>query len=617
MKRNLLLLFLFLSVALVAEANVPVRRVMTHRQSDGTLLTYRYEGNGLYVSYSTLDGISLLRGADKHFYYAALRDGEAVPTATLAHDEALRSEGEQTFLAEQAVQADELAEFMQQKTALKSINPKGFTPATTDGLGKYGLSANGSVKSIGAPVIPVVMAEFTDRHFQDTTTIEKVSRFFNEEGYADESYSKGSVADYYKQMSNGLFTPTFKVVAKVRLSQPYAYYGADASSTSIDTNYKEFVKEVLDSASKTVNFAEFATAGKVPMVSVMYAGPGQHSSREDGYEDYLWARFSSGTSFSVNDGAVTVSSFFLGDELFQNYNINDDGGYVPISANFDGIGLFCHEFSHALGLPDLYYTGKNTTISKTIRTMGYWDLMDYGQYMYNGYYPPAYSAYERSFLGWLDIKELTDPEFVTLYPSGSEDLGPTACVIRNPENEKEYYIFQNRQDRTWYHANFLGHGLLVTHVDYSASLWTSNSVNNDPDHRRVMYVPADNGYNLTYRQSGESSTDFWNTYRNDLFPGGLGVKDFTDTTTPSADVFTPSGKLGAPVYGITEHADGTITFAFLEKSLTGVQGVTTEENGTATEVYGINGRRLPGLQGAAPGVYIVRQGDTVRKVLVK
>ena len=296
MKRNLLFLLFLLSVVLTAEANVPVRRVMTHRQSDGTLLTYRFEGNGLYVSYTTLDGISLLRGADKHFYYAVLRGGEAVPTATLAHNEALRSEGEQTFLAEQAVQADELAEFMQQKTALKSINPKGFTPATTDGLGKYGLSANGSVKSIGAPVIPVVMAEFTDRHFQDTTTIEKVSRFFNEEGYADESYSKGSVADYYKQMSNGLFTPTFKVVAKVRLSQPYAYYGADASSTSIDTNYKEFVKEVLDSASKTVNFAEFATAGKVPMVSVMYAGPGQHSSREDGYEDYLWARFSSGTS---------------------------------------------------------------------------------------------------------------------------------------------------------------------------------------------------------------------------------------------------------------------------------------------------------------------------------
>ena len=75
--------------------------------------------------------------------------------------------------------------------------------------------------------------------------------------------------------------------------------------------------------------------------------------------------------------------------------------------------------------------------------------------------------------------------------------------------------------------------------------------------------------------------------------------------------------MGKPVYGITEHADGTITFAFLEKSLTGVQGVTTEENGTATEVYGINGRRLSGLQGAAPGVYIVRQGDTVRKVLVK
>ena len=103
MKRNLLFLFFLLSVVLTAEANVPVRRVMTHRQSDGTLLTYRYEGNGLYVSYSTLDGISLMRGADKHFYYSALRDGEEVSTATLAHDEALRSEGEKSFIAEQAV----------------------------------------------------------------------------------------------------------------------------------------------------------------------------------------------------------------------------------------------------------------------------------------------------------------------------------------------------------------------------------------------------------------------------------------------------------------------------------------------------------------------------------
>ena len=94
-----------------------------------------------------------------------------------------------------------IVKLLQQKTAVKSINPKGFTPATADGLGKFGLSANGSVKSVGAPVIPVVMAEFSDRYFQDTTTIEKVTRFFNEEGYHDEAYSCGSVADFYKEMS--------------------------------------------------------------------------------------------------------------------------------------------------------------------------------------------------------------------------------------------------------------------------------------------------------------------------------------------------------------------------------------------------------------------------------
>ena len=30
--------------------------------------------------------------------------------------------------------------------------------------------------------------------------------------------------------------------------------------------------------------------------------------------------------------------------------------------------------------------------------MDYWSIMDYGQYYFNGYAPPGYTAYERSFM---------------------------------------------------------------------------------------------------------------------------------------------------------------------------------------------------------------------------
>lgn len=80
----------------------------------------------------------------------------------------------------------------------------------------------------------------------------------------------------------------------------------------------------------------------------MFAGPGQQSSFEDGQTNYLWAKFSQ-SAFSVNEGASKVRSYFIGNELLQNYGKNEND---IVSTYMDGVGLFCHEFSHALGLPD-------------------------------------------------------------------------------------------------------------------------------------------------------------------------------------------------------------------------------------------------------------------------
>ena len=76
-----------------------------------------------------------------------------------------------------------------------------------------------------------------------------------------------------------------------------------------------------------------------------------------------------------------------------------------VLAGLAGIGTFCHEFSHCLGLPDFYDTSGRSYANFG---MDYWDLMDYGCYNLDGYVPIGYNAYERDFMGWRKLQTLTE-----------------------------------------------------------------------------------------------------------------------------------------------------------------------------------------------------------------
>ena len=51
---------------------------------------------------------------------------------------------------------------------------KAIYASTSDGLGKYGQSGLGAVNSIGEYTIPVIMVEFSNKKFKNTTTKEKM-----------------------------------------------------------------------------------------------------------------------------------------------------------------------------------------------------------------------------------------------------------------------------------------------------------------------------------------------------------------------------------------------------------------------------------------------------------
>ncbi|MBR4297937.1 MAG: M6 family metalloprotease domain-containing protein [Bacteroidaceae bacterium] len=588
MKKFTFSLLALLFIAQAAIATPPMRRSYVRKQSNGECLVVNKHGNGHFVMYTLENGMPLLANEKGDLCYVVLQDGRAVASTTLAS--AKKFDANARFMTSSA----EVAELLSAE-ATPAVEKKSRGAAlNADGLGTYGSSANGSVASIGAPKIPVIMVQFPDRKFDAGTTPEKLTRLFNEKGYADEPMVKGSVKDFFESQSFGLFTPTFDIVATVEVDNGYAYYGKNPSN-GIDTNRRKFVEEAIQKATAAgVDFSKYATNGGVPLVSLYYAGPGEHSSFEAGCEDYLWAHYA---NWSTTIGGVKFNSYFVGNEIFQNYKRDEETGEpVVISSAIDGIGVFCHEFSHALGLPDFYYTGSNSAIAERLLSMDFWSIMDYGQYAYDGYAPVAYTAYERNFLGWMKLTELTDDMKgeVTLYPADAGVDAPKAYILRSPYNTKEYYIFENRQPSTW-HPGFLGAGMLVLHVDYNADEWRGNTPNNDENHQRMEYVPADN-----LKQSNASKTG-WNDYKGDLYPGIAQNFNLTSSSLPATTLYT-GGLLEKPIYDISE-VEGVITFYYLEDKATTAITAPWLDGWTQQSIYDLSGRRVnTSLQKG--GVYI-------------
>ena len=109
------------------------------------------------------------------------------------------------------LRAKRLAKYNQRRVKRRAIYA-----STNDGLGQKGTMSRGAVPSIGSYSIPVVMVQFSDVKFQSTTTVEKMMRYYNEEGYQEDG-SAGSVRDYFKAQSGGQFVPTFDVVEELEL----------------------------------------------------------------------------------------------------------------------------------------------------------------------------------------------------------------------------------------------------------------------------------------------------------------------------------------------------------------------------------------------------------------
>lgn len=556
MKKILSLFVVTFALVLTVGAVRPQKRAFTIKQSDGTSITvYRHgDGHTGVVFYTTLDGIALVQNSKGDLCYAQPADGRLRATELIAHNDGQRSSAEQAFIQQNPLNAKQASRVVAKRS--RSVNR--IAPGQNgDGLGKYGTTAGGAVPSIGNVSIPVLMVEFSDVKFMNTTTQEVLQNLYNKEGYTDNNGSVGSARDYFSYSSNGMFTPDFQVVGKVTLTKTRQHYGHDDSEDDIDPNVEAFVQDAVKKGiDDGIDFGAFDKGAGIPCIVIIYAGEGEANSFASNSSDFLWpCEFEYNQYYGplrYSGKTLTINSFFVGNESQKDYA---QEGAEGTNERLEGIGTFCHEFGHALGLPDFYCTD----YSHETDPMGAWDIMDRGCYWADGYAPIGHTAYEKSFLGWLNIRELTGPQKVTLVPHGSAE-GDQAVLVRNSRNSNEYYIFENRKPGKFYPTNY-GSGMLAIHVDYNKSKWTDNSLNNDENHLRMQVLPADGSLTdgrVLYYPSRYDLT-------SDLFPGSAKVTQLTSKMT----AFT-GGNMDKPLYKIA--MDGSnVTFNFMEEEISGLQ----------------------------------------------
>ena len=414
------------------------------------------------------------------------------------------------------------------RLAARNARRKAIYASTSDGLGEKGTMSRGSVPSIGEYTIPVVMVQFSDTKFKNTTTVAKMTRFYNEEGYHDETGCKGSVRDYFKAQSGGQFVPTFDVVGIVTLSKAATYYGKGANDDNLDELPGDVVKAAKEQLgadfSKYVVPAgdDYHTAG-IPLMAMFYAGQGAATG---GAVNTIWP-----CEWDAEDDPkggnyenYHFNSFFVGNELY--------------GTKLMGMSVFCHEFGHAMGLPDFYVTDESYSNDDPF---GHWSIMDTGAYVDDDCRAPmGYNAYEKSYMGWLELKEVGSAEEVLLQsPDGLAEN--SAYIIRNSSTET--FILENRQPGTWYPEEF-GSGVLLVRIAYSYNQWKNNNLNNTQSKKRACVLTAD-GKKLYY------SAD-----KNNLY-------GYAKTSIGSVKTWGGSTK-DMGVKNITKNADGTITLTFKE-----------------------------------------------------
>ncbi|QHT70249.1 M6 family metalloprotease domain-containing protein [Rhodocytophaga rosea] len=479
---------------------------ITIKQADGTSITIIGKGNLLNSWTETVDGYTVVE-KNGMYEYARKVDGKLVATGVKARNSEERKPEEKTFL---------------QKTP-KSLKPDAPSQSNTSLLNpsnspllsgqNAGYPRSGNIKTL------LILIKYPD--MPNTYG----NAYFNNMMNATNYRGTGSFRDFFIKSSVYSLTVDTDVVGWYTAKNSYEYYGKKNG----DLRSVDLVREAVDAANKAgVDFSKYDNDkdGKVDGIIVAHAGPG---AEEGNQLQYIWSHrwWLSANSKQVSYDGVLVEDYMINPEtrIFTN--------------DIVGIGVYCHEFGHNLGLPDLYDTDEKNGSSEGI---GEWCLMGSAGWLGKEHQPGNMSAWARTTLGWMSPTTITTPGNYSLY------FGAIGYRMNTPV-PNEYFLIENRQKLNLDVA-LNGSGLAIWHIntDKTSMYPPTNYVNADENLKGVDLEEADGRNDLDYQLNRGDA--------GDLFAGPSNKTAFNDNTYPNSKTYTGVSS-GVNIHDISIYDNGT------------------------------------------------------------
>jgi M6 family metalloprotease domain len=531
-----------LTVSLQLHAVPAPKRPIQAQQPDGSTVTIRIYGDEHYSWTATTDGYSIARNKAGYFEYVSHIDNDTltVLSGIRVNNVEKRGAQEQTFLqaTPKQLRAAPVAKQLEANTTGMQRNQ---SANAADGmwLTRTPQSYFSKQKSLKTIVVPV--------HFPDyplTYSQEEIDRALNGVNYTGHGF-KGSVRDYFHDMSGGQFTYESTVLPPytAKLSRIGGYASRNNSyGATLAEEVTEYIYALLNE--KAISEYDSNDDGIIDHISIIYAGQGQDLTGNTGM---IWpnCQWQTGYSARIREGII--------------YTL------IPEIDNFDnnfGIATYCHEFGHVLRLPDLYDSDyANNGLSDHPADH---DIMASNT---GTGHPVSLSAFSRFSLGWLNLKTVGTATNLSL-----PDIDTQQQALRiNTTTPGEFFVLENRLNQKWYVRDiYEAHGLLVFRVDstqYRSQL-ADNMVNAYADRLGYEVIRADN--NSSYDSQGE-----------DYFPWS--ARSFTDQTTPSMKS-RAGANTGKPITDITA-SNGRISFNLMgggNPLIVSTHSITSSGNGKVT-----------------------------------
>ena len=543
-KRGIMVAFFVIFVILSADARPARPSMRTVTQPDGSSFTLISYGDEFHKVCRTSDGHAVIRGNDGWWYYEVLDAegrrcssgfpaGSKAPAEILSESRSLVPSGPSSRrLTFDRLQAD-------QEPIMKRLRTT-TTKADQGTITKHGI---------------VLLAAFKDVAFKYTRA--DFVRMLTENGY-NRAGATGCAKEYFESQFGEGYEFNFDVADIVTLSRNRAYYGGNDSD---DNDYapEDMVVDACKLADSQIDFSLYDQDGdgEVDNVFVIFAGEDEADTQN---EDCIWAH-----AWYIKDGAgidlvldgVAINRYACASEL------------MPASDNnmtLTGLGTFCHEYSHTLGLMDYYDTDYEEGGGISGSMWSYTALMDGGNMNNNSNTPPYFNAVDREAMG------ISEP--VVINSNGTYTMAPInkgGKIYRlDTDDPDEYYLFECREASGW-DKYIGGNGMLVYHIDkskrsagksdtYGRNLtaydrWTFyNEINTIPAHQCADLIEAD-GRNESFADWKAYSTSIYNKGTSGIFFPATGA-----TSIPSTRLKYWSGATHEISISNITKSDGSISF---------------------------------------------------------